>query len=295
MKQGKGPNEFIGINSIDINQNSEILVLFNSNQVAILNPDGNTREHFSIKGSSPVAKWLDDKKIVIIYPFPRFKLNDGFEISFVDRKGKVLKNAMPNSFKEINYNDMGPRFSCERNRDSLYYWNRYRDTVYSITQDMKLVPRITFKHSRQRYPIESIKKGAVIDGSFSSDIGYIQNSYHEFGTLVLANLTYKRANVCLVIDRINGTGYNIFYDYSDDHFRGFKNNLDGGSEFWPSIVTYDGDLMTAIDPNNFREAFLKNQKAKIPVKFPNQQDSVRKFVIDKITLMDNPILIKIEK
>lgn len=295
MTKGKGPNEFIGINSIDINKSNDILVLMNSNKVVIINPLRAERENFSIKGSSPAAKWLNESAIVILYPFPRFILNDGYEISFIDRTGKILKKALPNSVKNVNYNDIDPRFSCENNLDSLYYWNSYRDTIYSISNDMKLTARVILINNSKRYPLDLIKKGAMVNGSYSSDIGYVQNSYHEFGTLILANLTYRRSNVCLVIDRNTGIGSNIFYDYSDDHFRGLKNNIDGGSEFWPKMVTSSGDIITAIDPNNLRETFLKNEKAKSSVKFPSQKDYLKKNIIDKISLMDNPIIVKIKK
>jgi hypothetical protein len=293
--QGKGPFEYIGINSIDINNRNEVLVLMNGDRIAIINAEKNTKHQFDIVGNSPVAKWLDDDKIVILYPFPYFVVNQGFEISFVDQGGKVIKNAMPNSVKGISFNDQVPRFNCARNGDVLYYWNTFKDTVFTITKDMRILPRLIFKHSRFRYSISELMAGAEVNGNFNSDLGYMQTSYWEFGGSSLSGLSYKRKRFSLLIDRASGIGGNVLYDYNEAHNRGFKNNLDGGVEFWPNFASFNGELLTYIDPNDFREAYLKNKKAATPVKSPSQQLSLQNDIINKITLMENPILIKLNK
>jgi hypothetical protein len=288
---GKGPFEYIGVNSIDINQNNDILVLINSAQIIVINADNDRKMQFRAGGSSPIAKWLNSM-IVIFRPYPHFITNKGFEISFLDKDGKVINQAMQNSISGISYDDWAPYYSCGRNKGELYYWNAYDDTVYTITNDMKVLPRLAFKHSKQKYSNEDRKKGARYDPLAGN---YVQDSYRESGEMAFCSFAYGQKGASIYINRLTGEGYNILYDYNADHFRGFKNNINGGGEFWPSFGTENGDLFSYVDPDRLKEAFQKHQKAKIPVKYPAQQDSLQKNVIDKITINDNPILIKLKR
>jgi hypothetical protein len=288
LGQGKGPMEFTTVNSIDINNNHDILILFNSEQIAIVNAETDKKSIFSFEGTSPVARWLADK-IVIFRPPPYYITNRGFEISIYDTHGKLIRNALRRSIEDISYNDMTAYYSCGKNADELYYWNSYTDTIYTIFSDLTISHRLILKHNNQRYPIKlsiSMQSYDVSDGR------YLQDSYRELGALSFLSFVYQQKRVSVLINRKTGEGHNVLYDYNKDHYQGFKNNLDGGIEFWPSAITSNGDLLTYADPNNLRESFLRNKKNKIPVKYPNQQDSLQKYVIDKINLMDNPIIIR---
>jgi hypothetical protein len=293
--QGKGPNEFIGITSIDILPDNEILILKDCRDISIMNSEGLIKKQFRIRGTALFAKWLNEKVITLIYSYPNYLNNNGFEISFIDLAGRVLSNSLRNSIVNVDYNEMNPYISCGWNRDTLYYWNQFRDTVYSITQDLKVIPRLVLKHSKQKYPIESIKKGGMLRPDFTFYLGYIEDGYFEFRDMALMSIGYKDKTYRLLINPKNGDGNNLLYDYNSDHYQGFKNNLDGGSEYWPRFITRDGDMVMTIDPNNLRETFLRHRKNKDIVRFPNQQDSLQKNIIDKISLMDNPIFIKIKK
>jgi hypothetical protein len=295
MNQGKGPNEFTDINSIDFNKKNELLVLLNWNQISILKPDGTIAEKFSIQGNAPLAKWITENIIVIIYYFPYFLQNRGFEIKFIDRTGKILVNTMPNSIENIDYNGFMPRFSCGWNQDTMYYWNEYHDTVYSITKNLRVIPRIQLNNKAKGYPKELLKNGEKMKDSFNTNTYYILGGYHESGNLAFISGVYKQQHTCLVVNRTTGIGNNIFENYGNEHWIGIKNDLDGGFDFWPGFVSATEDLMMTVDPNELRETFIKHQSKKTPVKNPNFQDSIRKNVIDKISLMDNPILIKIMK
>jgi hypothetical protein len=291
LSTGKGPYEYIGVNSIDINQTNDVLVLINSAEIVIVNALTDSKFQFSIGGSAPVARWLDER-IVLLRPHPYYISNKGYEISFLDKHGKTIRNLKQNSITGINYNDMSPYYSCGKNGGDLYYWNAYDDTVYTITNEMKVMPRLVFKHSSQKYSNDERKKGVRYD-IYSGK--YVQENYRESGNMSFSSIAYGQKGASVYINRITGEGYDVLYDYSDDHFQGFRNNLDGGVEFWPICVTVNGDLLTYIDPNHLRESFLRGKKAKIPVKYPAQQDSLQKNVIEKITLMDNPIIIKMKK
>jgi hypothetical protein len=290
LESGKGPFEYIGINSIDINQNNDILVLVNSERIIIVNAENDRKSQFAIRGSSPVARWLNGR-IVIFRPYPHFINNKGFEISFLEKDGKVVHEAMQNAITGISYMDMSPYYSCGRNAGELYYWNAYNDTVYTITDDMKVLPRLVFKHGRQKYSNEDRKKGVRYDPLAWK---YVQDSYRESGNMAFSSFAYGQKGASIYINRLTGEGHNVLYDYGDNHFLGFKNNLDGGVEFWPSFGIGNGILFSYTDPGRLTEVFQKNQKAKIPVKYPARQDSLQKFVIDKITLSDNPIIIKLK-
>jgi len=295
MTKGKGPKEFIGITAIDVHTNNDILVLKNSEEIVIISAEGKIKEQFRVQGNPSHAKWLNGQTIILFYPYPDYLYNDGFEISFLDTKGKVLKNSLKNSLKHVDFNDLNPRYSCGWKENSLYYWNQFRDTVFTITQDMALLPRLILDQSKQRYSIELIKKGEMAKPGFSYNLGYVQNGYQEFRNMIFLALIYKDRLARIIVDPVSGVGYNLLHDYSKDHYLGFKNNLDGGSEFWPEFITAQGDMLMVVDPNKLRETFIKHQNAKMQTRFPSFQDSIRRNVIDKITLMDNPIIIKIEK
>lgn len=295
LNWGKGPNEFIGINSIDLNINNELLVLSNWNQIYILNSNGNVSEKFTIKGNAPLAKWITQDIIAVIYYYPFFLMNDGYEITFIDRKGKILSRTMPNTTKNIDFNDFMPKYSCGWNQDTLYYWNEYHDTVYSITKKMKVIPRVMLRNNGLRYSVESLKHGAKMNDSFNTNTYYILDSYQESGDFTFISGVYQQHRACLLINRKTGIGNNIFDDYGNEHYIGLKNDLDGGFDFWPSNCDQAGILTMPVDPNELRETFTKHFKMLRPVNNLSQRDSVQKNVIERITEMDNPILMQITK
>jgi len=295
LNWGKGPNEFNDITSIDINSKNEILVLVNWDQLFIINPNGAVSGKISVKGNAPIAKWITEEIMAVIYYFPFYIRNDGYEISFINRKGEILSRALPNSLKNIDFNDFMPRFSCGWNRDTLYYWNEFRDTVFSLTKNIKVIPRMALRNSSQRYSVEEIKKGAKMKDSFNTNHFYILSNYNEVGNFALISGVFKQHRVCMVVDRETGIGHNIFEDYGDDHYIGLKNDVDGGFDFWPYYSSRSGDLLMPVDPNELRESFAKHYSAKRPIKSSARQDSVRVNIISKIKMMDNPIIIKIEK
>jgi hypothetical protein len=295
MNYGKGPNEFLSVLSVDINLDNEILFLLNGNKICILDAAGSTIKSITLASSASMVKWIARDIIAVIYGFPNYILNDGFEITFLDRSGKRLAKALPNSNQKISYNGFPPRLICGWNNDTVYYWNEYRDTVYSLTKSLQAIPRFCILNDKHQYSIDLLKKGAKMNDAFNTNTQYIIGGYNELGGFAFISGVFQQKRFCIIADRKTGLGSNIFTYYVDDHFVGLLNDLDGGFDFWPGHISKDGSAIMSLDPNDLRQTFVKHQKTQIKIKQPAQRDSTQKNIIDKITLMDNPILIRIEK
>jgi len=290
MKSGKGPGEFFQITALDVNNKKEILVLRNGQYLDIIKEDGFLINSISFSAVPQSAKWLTDDVILLLYSFPTYLYNDGYEICFMDKGGKILNKTLKKPTSDIERGRAG-RVRCGRNGSEFFYWSHQSDTVYTITKNMKVYPRYILTHDNRHIPVHKYSQTG-----FQPDLNqkYTVESYHEWGDYIFIFSVYNYQGNRGIINHKLGLRGNVIDDYNEWTEPGLLNTIDGGMSFWPGTNLLDGSIIRALDPIELRESFYHNLKSNLPVNAV-KQELLRAELIDSLTLMSNPVLMRVKQ
>lgn len=289
MKWGRGPDEFTQIGCMDANEDRELLILRSGRYLDIYGFNGENKKTINLKATPKEAIWINQEIIALIYPFPLYYYNEGYEVTFIDRDGKVIKETLKRDFDEEK-RGRGSKIRCGRNNGSVYYWNHQCDTIYTITNELDIFPRYVFQHDERHIPVEKYS-----DFDFQPNLKnqYTVESYYEWGNYVFIYIAYDNRRVCGVINRDVNLKGDVIANYNKWTFRGLLNNIDGGVPFWPYQTQIDGSLVNAVDPSALIETFNHNHEIGLSVDDAKQQQ-LKDSIVDKINMMSNPVLIQVK-
>lgn len=290
MTRGNGPGEFIEITSIDGNGNRELLILRNGEYIDIMDYEGHLLKSLRLSVTPMMARWVNPNVIALFYPYPRYYQNGGYEIAFIDRNGKVISREMKHSMKDTG-SGVGTYAICQHNLGSLYYWSPQNDTVFTISQSAKVYPRYIFTHNRRH---SDAMKTRTASNSPSLDGVYIVESFHEWGDYIFISGANNRISYLGLINKKRNISGNINYDMKKWTYNGLLNDVDGGISFWPGQNQPDGSLTKSTDVINLLETIEHNQSFGIKVN-PAKKAGFQKEVIEKVTELSNPIIMRIAK
>ncbi len=199
MKKGRGPGEFFEISSIDVNENRELLILRNGQFLDIMKYDGTIINSIRFEKTPVMARWVTPQVIALFYPYSSYFHNDGYEISFINMEGNILKKALKRQIDNNEKRGMGARIRSGRNTGSLYYWNHSCDTVYTISKSLDVFPRYVFQHDDRHIPVENYKNSNFM----RSDGMYTVEFYSEWGDYIFVFVVYGRHGVRVLNPRYN--------------------------------------------------------------------------------------------
>lgn len=289
LNRGKGPGEFFEISSIDENENRELLILRNGQYLDILSYNSKVKNTIKFERTPKMAKWVTTNVIAMFYPYSSYFRNDGYEISFIDRSGTILKRALKRPFVPTERRGMGARIRIGRNNGSLFYWNHQSDTVYTITESMEVFPRYVFQHDERNIPVEKYKN----PNTTRSDGMYTVESYSEWGDYIFVFIVYDRHGFRGVINKNQNLSGNVIGNYNQWTEPGLLNDIDGGSAFWPRTSQVDGSNVIALDPILLMETFKHNIEIGLSVD-SKKQELLKESVIDHLNVMSNPVLMRVK-
>jgi len=233
-----------------------------------------------------LAKWISNSVIALVYPYPSYLYNQGYELTFIDRKGKTLKSFISHSLNETDAG-IGSWVILEHNNNEFYYWNRLSDTVYTINSNLEVYPRMVFTHDERHMPLELMKttnRRPDLSGR------YIIESYHEWGSYIFLAGIIDRKAFRVLIDTQTGNGGNVILDYNKYNYKGIANSIDGGVPFWPWKINYDGKMLMIVDPMELYETFNYN-KGKIIILPDSLNNKILKSTIENLNMMSNPFIV----
>ena len=290
MKAGKGPGEFFQITALDINKKKEILVLRNGQYLDILKEDGSLINSIDFSAVPQSARWLTNDIILLLYSFPTYLFNDGFEICFMDKDGNILKKSLKKPTSGIERGRAG-RLRCGSNGSEFYYWSHQSDTVYTITKNMQVYPKYVLTHDKRHIPVHKYSQTGYQP---DLDQRYTVESYHEWGDYIFIFSVYNYHGYRGIINHKLGLRGNVIDDYNQWTEPGLLNTIDGGMSFWPGTNLIDGSIIRALDPIELRESFYHNLNSNLPVN-AIKQELLKAELIDSLTLMSNPVLMRVKQ
>jgi hypothetical protein len=290
MRRGNGPGEFIEIKSIDGNGNGALLILRNGQYIDIMDYEGHLVKTLRLSGTPVIARWVNPNVIALFYPYPNYYLNEGYEIDFIDRNGKLISRELKHSMKDTG-SGIGTYIICQHNQGSLYYWNPQNDTVFTISQSAKVYPRYIFTHNGRH---SDAMKTRTATYSPSLDAAYIVDLYHEWGDYIFISGFNTRISYLGLINKKRNISGDVNYDMKKWTYKGLLNDVDGGMSFWPGQNQPDGSVTKPIDAINLLEIIEHNRSIGLKVD-PAKKAAFQKEVSEKVTELSNPIIMRIAK
>lgn len=289
MEKGRGPGEFFEIGSIDVNEKRELLILRNGQYIDILDYNKTLKNSIKFDKTPKMARWVTPEIIVVFYPYSSYFRNDGYEITFIDRNGNVLKRALRRQFAPNEKRGMGARIISGRNNGTIYYWSHQCDTVYTITKSMEVYPRCVFQHDGRHIPVEKFRN----PNTTRSENTYSVESYSEWGDYKFVFFIYGRHGFRGVINRNLNLSGNVIFDYNEWREPGLLNDIDGGFAFWPNESQIDGSKVIALDPILLQNTYNHNIEIELSVD-SEKQEFLKKSIIDRLNIMSNPVLMRVK-
>lgn len=281
-KQGRGPEEYIFIRDICVNEEKRLIIISSPLNRKLLEYDFNGRfvKSISIQVNFGDLIIRDSNSLILHMPNVPSPV-EGKVLSWciIDSEGKLL-GEIHNSLKRKS----SPGFSIIES--PLYYYNGSAhfmefgiDTLYFFHNSVKK-PYAIFNLGTQKMDPDPIWDQESRDKL--ADRLWIYNIYEDDKYL------YLNLNRGLSLEPFPCVFNKNTKEITILKEQGFVNDLDGGPAFWPKEVYRDSILIDYINASKLiLSANSKQSEAQTP---ENEAELVLDKLIDEINETDNPIL-----
>jgi len=226
-----------------------------------------------------------EKKFLLYFPYPRSLAFDNYSFAISNSALEITDRF---AYRDVTWkpaeNDMVFYPNYYYFYDTLCFWNRYCDTVFGFIEN-QIVPRFVIANSklqtaRQNY--YQIKHGIT-------DVGFMLYRIHETGKLMFLESVMNKSRCHLIFNKNNKTAINIKNPNSIAPYA-IMDDIRGGYPFWPDRTTKDYMLMFISAEKLVKYlSWLKGENVN-----ENVPDCRLMNVLSKITIQDNPVIIRIK-
>ncbi len=256
-QNGSGPGEFVWPIDVRISRNKKFVLIHDQKKVTRFGFDEKLIGETQLPSG---ARYIDtfDNGLIGFLTWRYSQRMDNYSIAFFDWDGKITGQLMKRNWDR--------KQSGSRVRKSMFYYlnnelrinEGYYDTVYAITPNRSLEPRIGIIHNYKYDPYEKYDPDE------------------------------RMHPMCL--DKETGKVYHFPYN-KEFNTHGIPNDLDGGAPFWPSI--YQDDKVYSFQYSHKLKSILDNELID-DSDFKSQilRDKLIRFK-ENLTEEDGPVLIEI--
>ena len=290
--RGRGPNEFTGINDIDINPINGSIYIANGAQSKFLvfNNNGKFIRTFKIPVKGEMNFKLTEGGILCYYNNSQGSIKNSFIL--VDTTGKIIKNFTNKYPWEKKY-----PFGFEnenifyRFNNQLYKKEIYCDTIFKYN-NREFEPHIIIDVGNLR-----LTQDVRIKAKTRSDVEYISHNFlSQFNLFEFGDFIYYEIGAM-----INGVHdlYSFIGSKRNDFktiilpYEGLINDIDGGPNIWPKTIKNDSTIVSWIDAVEFKKYMASDTFKNSTPEYPEKKNELEKLA-SSVKENDNPILILIK-
>lgn len=258
-RSGKGPGEFIFPRDVRISKDEKYILILTTNKVLRYAYNGEFIGETTTIGHAKIVDTFDDG-LVAFYTSYNCAGVDGYSIIFYDWEGNVTGRTGKRNWDRLQrgYSVHQPSFYFLE--DELRIHEHYYDTVYAVTGNKELEPRIRIirNHDYDNFRMPR-------DWKEMTDFGidkWMETPDYIFTTGGLKHFLHP-----LCLDKMSGKIYHIPYNKELNSY-GIPNDMDGGPPFWPSrykdgkiiSIKYASQIKSILDNELIDKAEFRNQK-----------------------------------
>jgi len=286
-KKGAGPGEYLFCNNIAVDEHNDIIYIKDRNNVIkVYSTSGAYIRDIKIKNLESGIDIIDiiGSKLFVSH-FLQFG-SSKYNWVIIDSSGTILQNkerTVP--FFSSNWLEGSITYNYN---NSLYYWNPYNDTVYSISSNLENIPAFLFGQGDYRLP----------ESSFSPD--------QEITSFMLVRTLFETKKYLVLRYSLHGNGFiTLIVKHDGDSFTinvedfengGILNNIDGGVDFQPISCFFQNDqefLVGLISPWVLKKhvnstGFIKSS----PIFIEKKQNL--EIITKNLSDTDNPVLMLVK-
>jgi hypothetical protein len=279
---GKGPDEFITINSMQFTHDEHLFLMKNYQTICLYDILGNALKTKSFTNPSTGAYLFPNGNIAVFYPFPYYLQNDGFEITYTNFNGDKVASALFHPDYKNESPGTGAWSKYYFMNDTLCYWSAYTNTIKGLSNNASLNEKWVLDYGENKNKDDSDKE---ILKDFRSKL--MITGWLECKDFIIVRGANKGYSFASIYDKEKKTGKRFVYnlDVRDD---GFHNDIDGGYPFDPQISLPDGSVACIVEPGDFVHYTNTPYNRTI---IPKQDNTKLKEILDGIEFSDNPIII----
>lgn len=279
---GRGPFEFVQIKDILLDSQSRFALILDKAQKKIIKYyiTSGRYEEFSLENNIDQMVQIDNSHFALFIAIDYVHEHSDHQVLIVDSVfSTVLKLARNTLWKK--YNNISERLSSIYTiEDTLVFWNRFGDTLYSYTRDgdqTTMVSKTAIVNSNNTFPL-----GEFIDIRLN-DRRYQHNffdRYFDMKNHIIIRGNKLRDIWYMVYDKTSCKTYSINVNYNNGF--GILNDMDDGPNFYPKFRVNDSTMVSAIEPASL--LFTK------PEMIENCKSEQLKNILTGIDALSNPIL-----
>jgi hypothetical protein len=228
-RKGKGPGEHQGLIrfAIDEFHNEAIICTDFGNAIIYDLESGKVQRTFDIDSHISDVTVISPDRIAF---FTSEHQNIPEEVIITDREGIII-NAIADPLRSQLHHVVAGLPNAYKIKDRLLYMYRYRDTLYTVSDDYKRVPYAIFKYDNTFHRTEITEViPAVINYPDLLAVNRIQENEKFFFVTIQKGIQggVKQDLTKMVFDKSTEKIIST---------EGFTNDLDGGLSFWPQWVS----------------------------------------------------------
>jgi hypothetical protein len=293
--KGEGPEEYLGINGLDINpDNNHLYLLGGIYEKGLLEFDleGRFIRKLSLKTNQLIEEFPSNFKVLSsdLYLFDLATTRDAdYRLAFSDslfQNLSLIPYSEPQKGIGVHYVN-----NFQRLKETVYYYAKmHDDTIYTVLPNRTIEPSYILKQGKYKYSKEKKNSSTSIFNS-----GYVDTGSYIFMNWVFNDYSpetfeYERTYGTTKRTVTNTNVYSV-YDKKRNELHllkqpvpkvlGLKNDLNDGSAFWPQFISSDAtEMFMYYDSAAFIESFQGKQ---------NLPDDVKKILKD-LKEDDNPVI-----
>ncbi|MDX9914193.1 MAG: 6-bladed beta-propeller, partial [Candidatus Moranbacteria bacterium] len=294
--QGRGPGEYQDIKNFTVLKQKKKLAIFSTKIRKVLFYDfqGKYLNEINID-FLPLGLVSSGENLILSNPRGRRDKSEYKVLSVMSESGK-LQHRIINRQNEKSLEKKGKigiggvRNQLYTLKDTIYYWESFYDTIWSISNSYKIVSKRPIFYGDDYLPFKYMFESNTKNIELKELKKYVFIQYFfETGRYMFFELANKGKLNHLIYDKSNGRCLNLNNKEAFGKSTNFSffNDIDNGLPFWPDGVISENQVFKLIYGYDLKKHFdkmAKSGKGQIPI-----NNSIHNLVT-QTKIIDNPIV-----
>lgn len=280
---GRGPGEYTLYTQFKVDdKRGTVYVKDSGNLIKVYSGSGNFLRSISAGeygGNIDLIEFQNSS--LIAFNFLQFG-NAKYNWIIMDTLGNLIKTK-ERAIPIFTSNWLGESGSY-RFKNSIFYWDQYNDTVFSILPDLNYRASFIINPGEHRLPRANFNP----EGKLSQYM--LIRSIIETNHYIIIRYSFNKKGIIALIEKNSRGSYLSYWETTD--IGGIINDLDGGTKFFPKSYFSENDneyLLGLVHPYYLKNYISTNEfKNSIP-KYPEKKKELEKLA-NSLKENDNPVL-----
>lgn len=282
--KGKGPCEYASIVSFGIDENEEFVYLYTwDNYIKKYSVSGEFANSLKLDFIQSKITYIDNEEFLLTFPYPSSLRFNNYTFGILNFEGKILQRLLYRDISGANPQQTLMHPYIYSYLDTLCFWEKYCDTIYSVTKDKKLVPRWVLDEPKKANSIAKQMDVAIKANYEAGD--FYTYGFVETPKMFFINAIYNNFILGMIYEK---DSHLLTRLPTSAYGNGYINDIDGGVYFFPSLYK-NNRLYKFLELDRFIQLRTQGHLPDISAKDQKGKE-ILENLIKRHELNDNPVL-----